>query len=296
MDYIESQIEQKLTLDMVANAVQLSKFHFHRLLKAATGQPVMHYIRSRKLARSLAELSDTSLSIIEISLQYGFDFEQSYIRAFKKEFGITPAHFRKHGRQELKIVEKMNSSMASNLSGSVIFKPIYVQKPTSYLVGLKKIISYADNEQNCTSNQHGNLFYNNYSSLIENKVHHPDKYIGFTRELDDVQSYYLPSMEVHSLATIPDGLDFEIVPANQYAVFKYICNFHPMNLTIHHLDEIWTFIDEYWQLHSDYAKADCYYFESIDSSYASEDYGEVDIYIPAKAIGKTAGTAAIDEH
>ena len=87
-----------------------------------------------------------------------------------------------------------------------------------------------------------------------------------------------------SLDHIPEDLNGIEVPANQYAVFKFVCDFHPSLINIDHLDSVWTFIDEYWQSHSGYEKSDSYYFERIDGSLAQDHYGEMDIYIPAKQI------------
>jgi AraC family transcriptional regulator len=49
----------------------------------------------------------TDKNILDIALDYGFDYEQSYIRAFKREFGITPGGLRKNG-QMVKITPPFN--------------------------------------------------------------------------------------------------------------------------------------------------------------------------------------------
>jgi AraC family transcriptional regulator len=38
------------------------------------------------------------MNIVDIAIEYGFDYEQSYIRSFKREFGITPGSLRKNGQ------------------------------------------------------------------------------------------------------------------------------------------------------------------------------------------------------
>lgn len=282
-DYIEDHIHKKLTLDHLASVTHISKFHLHRMFKHASGQLPGEYIRSRKLARSLEQLVDLNWKIIDISGHYSFEHEQSYIRAFKQAFGITPLQYRKQGAGDLQFTARMTSSMITMLPFGYIFQPAYVRKPAMKLIGQQSQIRYEDNETYYEANSAGNHFYEKYVHLIPN-VPHPDVYIGLTNEIKDHHSTYQPSVEVTSLEQIPEGLSGIEIPANQYAVFKFVCDFHPSLIHIDHLDSVWTFIDEYWQSHSGYVKSDAYYFERIDGSLAQEHYGELDIYIPAKQI------------
>ncbi|MDP9701592.1 AraC family transcriptional regulator [Paenibacillus intestini] len=282
-DYIEDHIHEKLTLDHLSSLTHISKFHLHRMFKHASGQLPGEYIRARKLARSLEQLVDLHWKIIDISGHYSFEHEQSYIRAFKQAFGITPLQYRKQGAGDLQFTARMTSSMITILPYGYIFHPIYVRKPAIKLIGQQSRIRYVDNEEYYKSNSAGNLFYEKYFHLIPN-VLHDNVYIGLTNEIEEHYSTYQPSVEVTSLEEIPEELNGIEVPANQYAVFKFVCDFHPSLINIDHLDSVWTFIDEYWQSHSGYSKSDAYYFERIDGSLAQEHYGELDIYIPAKQI------------
>ena len=92
--YIEDNLHNKITLDDIAMSCGISKYHLHRLFKSLTGEPLMEYVQARKLSDSIFELKDTNKRIIDISLDYGFDYEQSYIRAFRKKFGFTPLKVR----------------------------------------------------------------------------------------------------------------------------------------------------------------------------------------------------------
>jgi AraC family transcriptional regulator len=44
---------------------------------------------------SLERLLGTNCKLLDIALEYGFEYEQSYLRSFKREFGVTPGKFRK---------------------------------------------------------------------------------------------------------------------------------------------------------------------------------------------------------
>ena len=94
---IEEGIGKGIYSSILAERYALSERHLRRLFRFAFRQPIAGYIRSRKLTASLDELLETDYNILDIALKYGFCYEQSYINAFKREFGMTPGGFRKSG-------------------------------------------------------------------------------------------------------------------------------------------------------------------------------------------------------
>jgi len=95
---IEENLKGFINDDILADKFALSKGHLCRLFRFAFGRSLGTYIRSRKLSASIEDLMNTRDNIVDIALDYGFDYEQSYIRAFKREFGITPGGLRKSWR------------------------------------------------------------------------------------------------------------------------------------------------------------------------------------------------------
>jgi len=92
---IEEGIRKGINADTLAQKYSLSVRHLQRLFELVYKQTLSSYIRSRKLAASLFDLLKTNSKILAIALDFGFNYEQSYIRAFKREFGISPGEFRK---------------------------------------------------------------------------------------------------------------------------------------------------------------------------------------------------------
>ena len=93
--WIEQNLESRLSLDTVADKSGYTKWHFQRLFKNQTGLALGSYIRARRLSCSAVALRLTSDSIMDISLRYRFDSQQTFCRAFKKQFNITPSEYRK---------------------------------------------------------------------------------------------------------------------------------------------------------------------------------------------------------
>jgi AraC family transcriptional regulator len=92
---IEKGVRNGINTDIIAKKHALSESHLQKLFRLSFNQSLGFYIRLCKLAASIDDLLNTDLNIIDIALVYNFEYEQSYIRAFKREFGITPGKFRK---------------------------------------------------------------------------------------------------------------------------------------------------------------------------------------------------------
>ena len=104
---IEKCIRESINSDILAEKYALSEGHLRKLFRFAFKQSLGSYIRSRKLAASLDDLLKTDANILDIALVYDFEYEQSYINAFKREFGITPGSLRKSA-QIVKVTPPLN--------------------------------------------------------------------------------------------------------------------------------------------------------------------------------------------
>jgi AraC family transcriptional regulator len=92
---IEKGVRNGINSDTIAKKHALSESYLHKLFRSTFNQPLGFYIRAYKLTESIDDLLNTKQKILDIALDYGFEYEQSYIRAFKREFGITPGKLRK---------------------------------------------------------------------------------------------------------------------------------------------------------------------------------------------------------
>ena len=92
--WLEGHLDQPLSLDNVAAKAGYSKWHLQRMFKDVTGHAIGAYIRARRLSKSAVALRLTARPILDIALQYRFDSQQTFTRAFKKQFAQTPALYR----------------------------------------------------------------------------------------------------------------------------------------------------------------------------------------------------------
>lgn len=95
LTWLEGNLDQPLSLDNVAAKAGYSKWHLQRMFKDVTGHAIGAYIRARRLGKSAVALRLTARPILDIALQYRFDSQQTFTRAFKKQFAQTPALYRR---------------------------------------------------------------------------------------------------------------------------------------------------------------------------------------------------------
>lgn len=98
IDFIEKHLCDDIKLDDIAKRSYFSEFHFHRLFRSEVGTSVMNYIRARRLSRAAEQLAGTEEDITGIALKYQFSSEESFSRAFKREYGICPRDYRNAAR------------------------------------------------------------------------------------------------------------------------------------------------------------------------------------------------------
>lgn len=91
---IKEKRDEQISLKLMAEKFGYSEYHFSRKFKEISGMQFRDYLRFRKLAFALKEVRDTQRGILEIALDFGFSSHESFTRAFKDAYGITPSEYR----------------------------------------------------------------------------------------------------------------------------------------------------------------------------------------------------------
>jgi len=94
LETIESRIGEEITIEELANEAALSQFYFQRLFSRLVKKPVREYIKLRRLDRACDALRGTKNRILDIALDYGFGSHETFTRAFKEAYNITPTEYR----------------------------------------------------------------------------------------------------------------------------------------------------------------------------------------------------------
>ncbi|OLE25388.1 MAG: AraC family transcriptional regulator [Catenulispora sp. 13_1_20CM_3_70_7] len=94
MALIEAQLAEPLTVPAIARAAGVSHNHLTRLFRAATGESVVGYIRTRRMERARHFLESTTLSIPAIAASVGIPDLQAFNKACHRELGAGPRDIR----------------------------------------------------------------------------------------------------------------------------------------------------------------------------------------------------------
>lgn len=94
LNYIEENIGEEIKIEELAEISTLSLFYYQRLFARLVKKPVREYIKLRRLARACDALRDKQNRILDVALEYGFDSHETFTRAFKDAYAITPAQYR----------------------------------------------------------------------------------------------------------------------------------------------------------------------------------------------------------
>jgi AraC-like DNA-binding protein len=92
---IDAQPEHRWRLVELASLVALSRSAFAERFAAATGESPMRYVSRARLARGAALLRDSAASVKQVAELTGFASEASFSRAFRRQFGAAPRHYRR---------------------------------------------------------------------------------------------------------------------------------------------------------------------------------------------------------
>lgn len=95
-DYIDKNFAGNITLAEVANRYYISYSHLSKLFHQKYGMSFQEYLICRRMTYAKQLLQSPELSIQEISLRSGYDNVFNFSRAFKKFYGLSPSHYRKH--------------------------------------------------------------------------------------------------------------------------------------------------------------------------------------------------------
>ncbi|MEM9551366.1 MAG: AraC family transcriptional regulator [Pseudomonadota bacterium] len=95
--YIHENPAGDLSLDALADVAAMSRFHWHRVFLAMTGETCAAAVRRIRAYRAAHWLIQTDDTLDVIAARSGYDNPRSFSRAFRDVYGVTPSHFRRGG-------------------------------------------------------------------------------------------------------------------------------------------------------------------------------------------------------
>lgn len=91
---MQKNIQEKLSLDRIANSANLSKYHFSRIFKETSGCSPMQYLAMLRIRLSIELMQNTDYNMTEISEACGFSAPNYFNKAFKDYVKTTPYQYK----------------------------------------------------------------------------------------------------------------------------------------------------------------------------------------------------------
>ncbi|MGL4544042.1 MAG: helix-turn-helix domain-containing protein [Plesiomonas sp.] len=232
--WIETNLSKSLSIDDIANRAGYSKWHLQRMFKDITGHAMGAYLRARRLTRSAHDLRSTNRSILDIALHYCFDSQQTFTRAFKSQFGRTPAQYRR--------LEEWDCSGLQppllNVHNKTLPVPEFVELPALALQGSTVTYSVSYRRDGTLKPrallQHWQRFRSKFTEEI------PPNFFALisgkqTKSNDDEQELYCTCAVESEFAPEDAKFTQHEFPAGKYAKFTYYGSFRNLTEFIVHL-------------------------------------------------------------
>ena len=155
IEYIEQNISEPITLKDLSVEFCLSEFHFSRLFRVIVGIGLKQYILGRKLTVAAEKLRSTDNTVYYIANELGFEYPETFSRAFKKQFDISPTLYRRkeHTLNTIPKAQVVERDIM-NLGGILTLKEDYIYFDSFNLYGKRIKVDEKDNDfsskLNCT--------------------------------------------------------------------------------------------------------------------------------------------------
>jgi AraC family transcriptional regulator len=211
VDYIHAHPGGDLTLDALADVAALSRFHFHRVFHAVTGETAAQTVRRLRMNKASYALAMTTTPLPRVARDVGYDNVASFTRAFRESFGMSPAAFRQRG--------EWRPFYRNPPKEMIMTQPVEIrQEPARRLACVAHRGAYHDI---------GQAFEKLYTLMVTRQLgSHAGQMIGVY--YDDPSAVPLADLRSHAGFVLPDDmpitspLEEVILPAGRQAVLTHI--------------------------------------------------------------------------
>jgi AraC family transcriptional regulator len=220
VNYIENNLGRKFEMEEVSDYAGFSLFHFMRVFDMLTGYHLKEYIRVRRLSEAAAKLVGTDILVKELAGRMGFDSSEAFIRAFRREFGITPTQYRRNN-QLIHYTPKLKVQICRKINGGNKMDYKIKEMPELVVLGMKKSVKHDGSIAKAWEE-----FTSRYPELAAYKdapvvgvIFHDKRFTERAPKPDESFSY-MPGIIVQEVGTIPPGMEVYTLKATRYAIFS----------------------------------------------------------------------------
>lgn len=93
-DHVHENLAEDISVEALAELVDLSPFHFSRVFKHATGMSPLQFVTRERITYAQQLIRETARSIIDIGLEVGYTSPSYFTKVFRRVTGVRPTDFR----------------------------------------------------------------------------------------------------------------------------------------------------------------------------------------------------------
>jgi AraC family transcriptional regulator len=268
--FIETHFSGDISLDEIAKAAGVSRYHLVHAFGFATGRSVMHYVRGRRLTEAARSLADGAPDILAVALDASYGSHEEFTRAFRDQFGLTPEAVRaQRGLDNVELMEpiKMDETLIADL------------KPARFVNGKPLLIAGLRERYTCETSKAIPAQWQRFLPYFGNILHQVGKNaFGVSCNHDDEGNFdYIAGVEVTDFSDLPANFSRVRIGPQKYAVFFHGEHISAIRRTV---NTIWS----KWLPESGHEVADAPNFERYGERFDPRTgLGGLEIWIPIQA-------------
>ncbi|HEX5127275.1 MAG TPA: AraC family transcriptional regulator [Rhodocyclaceae bacterium] len=213
MAYLDSHLDEEITLETLADIAHLSRFHFQRMYTSRVKETPMATVRRLRLQHAFRDIHDGKLdSVTDLAIRSGYGSVAAFSRAFSRAFGKSPTEVMDDPQARLFLPSSLfNPTSASAELALVKLPPIPIVRQT--FTGTAKEAFQACDELTWVMT-HARVLWRHCGI-------HPDGWIDPTKRPDArVRMWHcaLSNVLPHRVA----GAERAFIPPGQYVRFAFV--------------------------------------------------------------------------
>lgn len=142
LNHIVQHRDQTLDLARLAEVACFSPAHFHRIFRAMTGMPLGELVLRIRMTAAAHALRTGQQAVLDVALSCGYESGESFARAFRRVFGVSPSRFRRQRGIPSRLVAG-SCVCYDPASGAVALRTTPVENPVNVTIETLPAIDYA---------------------------------------------------------------------------------------------------------------------------------------------------------